>query len=158
LFFSEVLKMYFQAENIVWRRGFVAELLATLATDPAAALAPTPVLHLFTGSLEPDPGTLLAAFTAVEATFTGYAEVTLPAWVGAVNILDQVIALISSGNFVVGTPVTIQENITGYWVDYDTASDWLLAERFPAPFPMVSTGDFLQVDLAAGLPLTLAVK
>jgi len=150
--------MYFQAKNIVWRRGIVAAMLGALPARPAAEIAPTPQLHLFTGALIPDPDTLLAAFDAEEATFTGYTAVTLPAWVGPVNILSQVIALISSGDFVVGTPVTISENVTGCYVDYGTGTDWLIAERFPSPFPMATPGDFLQVDLAAGLPLLLAVQ
>lgn len=60
----------------IWTEAGIDEFLAALSTRPAAALMPTPNIHLYTEPHLPNPVTdTPASFT--EATFNGYAPLPL---------------------------------------------------------------------------------
>jgi len=147
--------MYGTSKAPVWRRGILNNLLATLSTRPAAALLTTPLVHLITGTPTLTPDMPIATLSASEATFTGYAPIALTPLVGPVNLNAGADGLLCTVNFLEAAPGTVQNNVTGYYVDENAGVDWVLAELFPFPVPMVISGDFLSLDVLLGLPFVV---
>jgi hypothetical protein len=147
--------VYYRTAAPTWRRTMADAMLSALATRPAVALASPVSLHLFEGapiSITPDTG--LAAFTAQETAFSGYAAavLTTSAPVRGGQLVEAVLA---SALFVATTASPfVTGNVTGYFLV--SGSDWVLAEQFPPGTvgAIASPGDFLDIDVA--VPLSLA--
>lgn len=143
---------YRQSLAPVWNRVFIDDLLAALGTRPAAALAATMTVGLYTSpSFAPNPLNTLAEIDATEAAFTGYARGTI-VFTGPVNATTQIRALIGNTTFTIsGSPPITGATIFGYFIV--TGSDWVASERFPdgQEVNLGSLGDFLSIDLI--LPL-----
>lgn len=143
--------MNFVAKNPTWRKLILDDFLAALSARPAAALLVTPQVKLLKASIVLTPTTPLATLTAQEADFTGYAAIALPTLVGPINPTVLTTGLTADVNFVVGSSPTVTNNIYGYYVDHNTAADWVLAELFDNPVPMALAGDFLGLAIMAAL-------
>lgn len=124
------------------------------AMQTALALS---VLHLFTDALPaPTPSTVLAAYTAAEATFTNYAAATLTAW------NDPILApgsgyLIGSPlvQFETGTgPVTVTNNISGCYL-VDAAGKLRLVVIFTDIIPMELPNQGIPLNLVWFFPTGL---
>jgi hypothetical protein len=131
------------------RRSLVSAMLAAIAARPAAALISSPYVHLLQTNVVITPDTTLAAFQAGEATYTGYAPQVLATLAGPVNLRVDTEGLIQNNDFVVGANPTVQNNVTGYYVD-QAGTDWVVAELFPQVLPMGKPGDF--IDLQISIP------
>jgi len=140
-------------ENPVYRRIFLQLLLAAYKTVPGGALIGAgPKIRLIKQegfALNPD--LLQAAFTAVEADFSGYAPAAVT-FAGPTNPSDDAVALIANDIYIGNTDDPfIPNTIWGYWVNNEVANDWVMAEMF-APGQEVTIagpGDYL--DLLAVL-------
>jgi hypothetical protein len=150
--------MQYVAKNPVWKMSFIDSFLTALQTVPGAALiGATPKIHLFTGALNPSPTNVIADFTAIETSFTGYAAPALGIYGLHFNMGNNIRGALATGTFVLtGTAVTAVAN--GYWVDAGASPDWIVAERFPTPFPFAYTGDFLAMELALALSLKTVLQ
>lgn len=100
-------------------------------------------LGLFTNTPSITPTTVLADLT--EATFDGYARVTLTTWGAAFldpngNYADSVAP---TGTFTL-TGTTVLETITGVFV-LDKDNVYMGAELLPTPIPLTSTGQQIVV-------------
>jgi hypothetical protein len=105
-------------------------------------------MGLFMGNVVPADGDALATYTAVEATFPGYARVDLANWLAAADdgagrartLADLITFTRGAG----GAP----QNIYGYFV-FDATPTLLWAERHPsAPVIMAILGDMFRVNPA----------
>jgi hypothetical protein len=125
---------------------------------PGAALLITPFVHLWSagpGNITPD--TLPADFT--EATYSGYAPIALPLpLIGGVNADGTTLGWLKSILFVAGAVVAPGETIAGYWIDEAAVggTDLYMAERFVTPIPIVTVGDFIDVDVI--MPVKMIVE
>lgn len=135
--------MFWTTKVMTLAYALAKNFLLALTTRPAGALLTTPTMHLYTARTAPiTPQSTVSEFT--EATFVGYAAVTmtfsaplnLPAAAG--------VGVLSTGNFIAGA-LTATQNVIGYWID-DTAGNFYGAEDFSAPVPIASPGDFVSVD------------
>ncbi len=100
------------------------------------------VLKLYQNDLVPTKGTVIADLT--EATFTGYASITLTTWNGPyINASGNCVVLAGQKQFDTASPYTVGNNVYGYWVESSTG-DLLLIGRFAdAPIPMAAAGNAL---------------
>lgn len=141
--------MGFQRSIRPWLTQTLADaLLEALQARPSAALLVSPTVHLRTDVLNPTPTTPASAYT--EATFAGYAPVTLTLpMVGPVNAALNTRALEEDAEFIASSALSSTENITGYWVDNGASSPTVtyMAENFPNPDPIVRPGDFVSLDV-----------
>jgi hypothetical protein len=129
----------------------IDNFLKALTTVPVGALLVTPKVHLLMGTLAFSGTTPIASFTALEATFTGYAAQPLPTLTGPGNMAVATRGMIANNNFLAGPTLTVANTLYGYWVDAGATVDWVLAELFPTPIPISLPGDFL--DLGIMMPL-----
>lgn len=150
---------FFQATRPTFRRLILDQMLATLATRPAAALLTTPMVRLFKSPLSFNPDSPISVFHAAEAGFEGYAAIALPA--------ASLPAQIGSGNEgllynvifqAAGFPASPSDTIYGYWVDQNTGADWVIAETFPQPVPMQSGINFIDLTVILALGLVPALS
>jgi len=141
----------YTAQNPVWNRKVISEMLAALSTVPLAALLTAPKVRLLGSAISIDQDTPMSALTSAEATYTGYVAVALPALVGPVNSVPGMEALFGSVSFVAPSPLTVTGILYGYFVDGVAGATWAIAESFPSPFPFALPGDFLDLDLLLGL-------
>lgn len=122
-----------------------------LAQLAVAALVTVPynaaLVHLTKGSIPLGPNLTLAECTAVEADFTGYAAVALPAS-APVPYPDPVQQGVSwtlpTVNFTVGATPT-GNDVTGMYVVSSTGH-LLWAGSFQSPYPMQNAGDAMNVE------------
>lgn len=104
-------------------------------------------IHLLLGPIALVPSITLAALTALEATFTGYAAIVLtaipPAYIDPINGgISQAIPL---SQFNTTAPYTIGNNIYGGWME-DAAGNLLMAWT-AAPWAMMAADDSLPLNL-----------
>jgi hypothetical protein len=140
--------MFLQSFLPVWGLALLNAMLAALQVRPGAALTAALHVHLFTAtSQQLTQNSTVAQFT--EATFTGYAAVVLGTLSGPVNTPSKTAtALFLNPSFVCsasGTPNVI----LGYWVD-DGAGNFIMAESFASPVPIVNPGDFIDLGILFG--------
>lgn len=152
--FLEVSKVnVFESIAPVYSEDFVSTVLAAYGTNPAAALVPSPEMHLIQspgGSFTPD--SLPADFAAVEADYDDYAALALTAMTIA-NLGGNVRGVTGSATFNVTTdPPVVVNTIFGYWIE--TAGGVVAYELFPVGerTPMAVAGD--KLIIVYKLPLT----
>lgn len=130
-------------QEVSWRS--ILDQLATSFLDGAT-------LHLYTNDLTPTPDTVLADLT--EATFGGYASVTLTTWSNAfskVNGDGYVVSPLASFS---ASGVAPSEVVYGCYVRLGGAPPNALffAGRFSGgPYPMGAAGDALNFSLTFDL-------
>lgn len=145
--------VFVEPRNVVYNQTFIDALLGAISTRPAAALAPTLTVALFTDpNVNPQPQSALAVYTASEANFSGYARQTLTL-TGPVNLTSVIQALIGLVLYTLTTATPVVGNTLAGFVLVN-GSDWLCAGKFdPANLPQLgSVGDFL--SMAVAVPLT----
>jgi hypothetical protein len=142
--------------NPVMGVGLAEALLSTLSARPAAALLATPTLHLYTSGPTPiTPQSVPGDFT--EATFTGYAAVTLGTFLGPIILPGtEGYGLHVEGDYLAGAVTPPGQNIAGYWVD-NGAGTFYYGETFAVPIPLAHAGDFISLDVIWGQPVYLQV-
>jgi len=120
--------------------------LNALKTVPGAAPLATATLKLYSARSQPITRDIAAAdFT--ESTFDGYAAQALAAITTAIILLTSGRgwgSLLTLTFLMTGS--TQPENVQGYWIE-DGSGNTLMVEDFPAPIPMLTTGNFIQLDL-----------
>lgn len=124
------------------------------ATEMQTVLASS-VLHLFQDSLDPDPSTPLADYTAAEADFTGYAAETLTAWNTPI--------LAPGTGYMIGSPLVQFEvgaapattNVINGCYLVDAAGDLRMVVIFTSPIPMQLDGQGLPINLVWLFPTGL---
>lgn len=112
------------------------------ATQQQTAFAES-VLHLFQSSFVPTPSNVLADYTAAEATYTGYEELTLAAWLapilapGTGFMINSPEVQFSTGDTTPTTP-----NLIGgcYLVDAAGALRLTIIFQQPIPFELAYQG------------------
>lgn len=115
------------------------DMIAALKT----AMLNLSVMKLFTNDITPSVNSLVADFT--EATFTGYAPVTLTAFSAPyLTDDDQGAANSPLATFAPASPFTVGEIVHGWFV-VDATGDLVMAGRFDAPQNMNASGQLLQV-------------
>jgi len=124
------------------------------ATEMQTVLASS-VLHLFQDSLDPDPSTPLADYTAAEADFTGYAAETLTAWNTPI-LAPGTGYMIGSPlvQFEVGAAPSVTNVINGCYL-VDAAGDLRMVVIFTSPIPMQLDGQGLPINLVWLFPTGL---
>jgi hypothetical protein len=141
--------VFLNSINPTFGIGLLSGMLAAMLTRPAAALMSALHVHLFTAG--PSPITYsatIAGFT--EATFGGYAAVTLASLTGPVlSPSGTCDALYNNASFVASSAAT-PNTILGYWCD-DGAANWFMGEYFQSPVPIVAIGDFIDLAVIFGL-------
>jgi hypothetical protein len=142
--------MFAQSLNPTIAASLLAGMLAAMLTRPGAALMSALKVHLYTAGPSPiKPIQAPTDFT--EATFTGYAAVTLAALSGPIiTPRGTCEALFGNASFV-ATGATPANTILGYWLD-DGSTNFFAGEAFPTPIPIAAIGNF--IDLAVILGLT----
>lgn len=118
-------------------------LIQAIKTRPAAAIAATPEVKLFTvGPIPILPTADVTDFT--ECTFDGYAAVS--AVYGApVNLPStQGLGVIGPASFVCTGPTT-PETVLGYYIT-DGATMFVAGEYFDVPIPINNNGDFIDLQ------------
>lgn len=119
-------------------------MLLALKTGPAAALWPTPKIHLSQDpAFNPGPNDTNATLAVHEATFTGYTAQT-PTFVVPVNLDTQTQGLVCTVVFE-ATGSTVTNNIYGYWGD-DGTNLFGAESRTTDPIAVAVANDFVQVD------------
>lgn len=141
----------FSTVQPTWRQALIDAMLGALSTVPAAKLVLNGMIHLLKATINFNPQTPIASFTALEANFSGYAAIALPALVGPLNGSVNRREMFANAIFVATSPLVTANNIFGYWIDQNAGADWVMAELFPAPMPVAAPGDFVELDLL--LPL-----
>jgi len=113
------------------------------------------VLHLFQDTLDPDPSTPLADYTANEADFTGYSAETLAAWNTPI-LAPGTGYMIGSPlvQFEVGATPTVTNVINGCYL-VDAAGDLRMVVIFTSPIPMQLDGQGLPINLVWLFPTGL---
>jgi len=146
--------MYRKTAAMVLIRDTLEDILdAVSGTPPGAALFDGCKVKLYTNDLTPSSDSELADFT--EATFTGYAEVTLATLTGPVRGSPNGVALIQTANFIAGALAAPGETAIGYFITNGAEDDLLAAERFDTSVSFANAGDFLNLDLIWNFPLVL---
>lgn len=130
-----------------WKRWIVSQMLNLMQTGQAAPSLTTPLVHLLKATVVFNSDTPIATLTAQEATFTGYVAQALPTLSGPVNTIPDTQAKLGNNIFIVGASPTITNSVYGYYIDHNTAADWVLAELFPTPLVMALAGDFIDLNL-----------
>jgi hypothetical protein len=146
---------YVQSRLPTIGRTLADALLAALMARPGAALLTTPTAHLYTAGPQLGPDVVPGDFT--EATFAGYADITITAMLGPINSGEDVVALHVQVDFVGGAVVPPGETIMGYWIDNGSTTLYL-AEEFQTPIPIAQVGDFLSIDVQFGQPTLLDLQ
>ena len=121
-------------------------MLTALKTNPAAALWPTPKIHLSKDpAFSPQATDTNATLAPGEATFTGYTAAT-PTFTVPVNLDALTQGLITTVVFE-ATGSGTANNIYGYWGDDGT--NLFVGEAFGAagPIAVSNANDFVQIDL-----------
>ena len=137
--------MFPQSIAPVWSQALLAAMLAAIQTRPAAALTAALKVHLYTAGPSPIlPTSTPSSFT--EATFTGYAAVTLGTLSGPIITPGATCEGLFANASFIGTTGLTPQTILGYWID-DGSTNFVLGEAFPTPIQIVHPGDF--IDLAA---------
>jgi hypothetical protein len=108
----------------------------------------TATINLVNSQLALTPGLTLAELTAIEATFTGYAAITLTAIPAA--YYDQrnggISQAIPLSQFNTASPYTIGNDIWGGWMQ-DAAGNLLMAWQTSAAWAMSGVGDSLPLQI-----------
>lgn len=138
---------FLRSENPQLMRGLLNALLGALGARPLAALLDAPKVHLYTGATTITMDSLLASFSASEATFDGYTAQSLPALVGPVNTGTQQLAMHGEVDFNGASPQAAPQNVVGYYVTDSGATILYAAEAFPSAVPITNPGDFLSLDV-----------
>lgn len=138
----------FKSQSVIYGLPLEVALLDAFMARPAAALLTTPYIHLFTAAPSIINGsTLPSAFT--EATFTGYAPVSITALLGPITLdSNDGIAMHQVADFIAGAVSGGGQTILGYWIDNANTAGTILytAETFPTPIPIVAEYDYITVD------------
>ncbi len=138
----------YTSQNIVYSEAFLDTLLTAYKTNPAAALMPTPLVHLYNdNTLTPTPLTTKAQLDAVECAFSNYSAQT-PSVSNPVNLSQNTQGLLAPVSFVSTTGgVFVSDTARGYYVT--SGSNLVCAEKFATPFsaPFASNGDFLTLNV-----------
>jgi hypothetical protein len=105
-------------------------------------------LHLFqSGSVSLTPSTTLAELDAVEADFTGYAVITIAAWLDPLlNPLGGASIECGTQQFAIAAPYTVSNVIQGWYLT-ETGGDLICAGDFPQPVALVGAGDGIPVNV-----------
>ena len=125
-----------------------AYLLDVMAAVKAAILSTaTPAytsVHLAVAPFAPNPNSDPSTFT--EATFTGYAPISIDAWNNA-ELINGPIAQVLPTTMVSFVPsgTTVTNVIAGYWLEAGDGT-YILGETFSAPVPL--TGPDTRLNLA----------
>ncbi len=115
------------------------------------AIPASSLVHLLKGSLTLLPDTVLADLTALEADFTGYAAAVIGTWNGASSPISGTLGCFTSVNFLADTPFVQANTVQGYYVTDPGNTNWLLAELFTDPVPIVDRDGWLDLLLWAAL-------
>lgn len=144
--------------NPVYTNALADELLGALQARPAAALLVTPTVHLRTDNRIPTPTSKASDFA--ECSFAGYGAATVNLTLAVpLNVLDDVRAIQADVDFVAGA-VTAAQTVSGYWVDNgaSTPAVTYMAENFANPVPIISSGDFVSLDLIFAIDEVFATQ
>lgn len=146
--------MYRQSKNLTWGRAAASTILNAFSVAPGGALIAAPTIGLWkSADFTPNSNTILAAFTAVQADFSGYAQQNLTLS-DVVNLSSGVIGVVGDVTFN-STDVDpfVQSTIYGYWIQ--SAGGIIAFEKFEAneEVPIGTFGDFLGLDV--NVPFTL---
>jgi hypothetical protein len=96
----------------------------------------TAKLRLYTNNITPSTSSVVADFT--EATFTGYAAITLPAWPASTLASHIATSAQASQTF---TITSGSQNVYGWYITDSGGTHLLAAQRDPAaPVALSSTG------------------
>lgn len=116
-----------------------------LAAIVGKAAAENLVLHLYTNDITPGETDTTATYT--EATFTGYAAITLTPASWTVTEGDPGLAAYPQQAFT-SSADQAPESVYGYYLTRVTSGRIAWAERFPAgPYVMANNGDNVKVTL-----------
>lgn len=143
-----------QTATPVWTNLIATGMVDALFNRPAAALAPTPKVGLFTavaGGVRPDMNFI--DFT--EATFGGYGQIALPI-TNPMIVTDNAKNWAQIGGVVFSADSTVVspgELVLGYMLLDAAGTGILMAETFLDPVTFDSPGDFLSLTVL--LPATL---
>jgi hypothetical protein len=136
-----------------WARALINAGLLAYGARPAGALLTTPTLRLATVIVTPTPDSDPTAFT--EASFTGYAGVTLTLGTAGLNITPTVQGLVQSGLFeMTALTAGVQSVVAVYMTDAGATVLYgyeVLADQVNFNNP----GDFLDYNLI--LPASVSV-
>lgn len=118
------MPVFYPIAGSIWLAGEVQDLLAAS------------LLKLFQSTIVPDVNTTLAELTAEEATFSGYAPITLTTWFEPYISPSGGAAINSpAGQFDTDNPTTVTNNIGGAWIETATG-DLVAIITFPEIIPM----------------------
>lgn len=134
-------------QEMTWANAVLDSMLEALTTRPAGALLTTPTVHLFTAGPQPISGTSVPGdFT--EATFSGYAAVTLSGFLGPINLpSNDGRGVHQEADFLAGAGAGPPgQSILGYWLD-NGSTTFYGGETFQTPVQIVNPGDFLSLDV-----------
>lgn len=150
--------MFFKSQNPTWGSRAQYVFLRSLDFAYAAQLIGgtlNPKVRLFAGNLTFNSNTGLPVFTAAQATFDGYVPVAITSLTDTVGWNGPtLIRIANSAFFEWGSPFVAGQNVNGYYVTTETAGTpdtWWVAESFPSPVPMASSGDFIELTVCFGL-------
>jgi len=145
--------MYRRGMTPQYSRALALALAGAIDANPAAPAIPaTAQVRLIKAPVSLGIDVPLANLTAVEADFTNYAPVTLPAAIDGVQLAAQVQGCIWVGmNFAPAAPVTVPNTLFGYYVTNNANNEWFLAELFDQTVNILNQWDFLNLDIAAGV-------
>ena len=134
-----------------WSRQFLKQIVDSLRTPPVAGPLTGAFLKLFsavTGPISPDLG--VGDFT--EATFTGYAQVSIASVLGPTVNSPSGEGLMQQGDGdFVATAGVVSETILGYYVVDNTLAQVIMSELFLTPLGVNIPGDFISLDACFGL-------
>ncbi len=124
------------------------KILAALSAIPAAALFPTPNVHLYTNPAVISRASVIATFT--EAAWTGYLQQALPALLGPYNIDTNNRGMQQDVTFGATAAVTPSVLVYGVFITDTTNAILWAAEAFANPIPFANAGDFLTYEFNFG--------
>lgn len=158
--FQRIFSVYETMVNPLWSQAFIDTILLAFSSDPGSALITTPTIRLFTAGPAPiSAHSVCGDFT--EAIFDGYAAVDWDFTLG------QIVNLPSgqgrgfcpnSAVYVAGGAIGAGETILGYWITDAAKSILYAAEYFPAPIPLASPGDFIDLSILGPLSFVTQVS
>jgi hypothetical protein len=141
----------YQSVNVVIGNPIAGALLGALSVRPAGALWSTPKVRLFNSpTVNPQPTTPLATYTAAETAFSGYTSGGIaPTFSGVVNLTPGSQGIVANVTYVATTATPfVPDTIYGWWADDGTNP--VVAEKFAGgrAIPISNVGDWLELQIA----------
>lgn len=137
--------MFVATQNMVWAQSLCDAILNALTAAPLGAFLTTPTIRLFVNNIVVGPQTPLTAFT--EATFTGYAAVTMGTLFGPVTLPDGNEAKYADADYLCSAAPSPSVLVYGYYVTNAGSTVYYGGETFPTPVPIAAPGDFVSLEL-----------